>query len=82
MRRLTNAEVAQAVGIARSTVSRLRSGTRRPSTRVAERILRTYVPADDSALYRNGVEAFAVSGETQVQFLVAVWGEEPDPVTV
>lgn len=67
----TNPEFADAVGITRSMASRLRSGDRRPSTRVAHRILDALCPPDR---YAEGMKAFAESGEAQERFLATLIG--------
>jgi transcriptional regulator with XRE-family HTH domain len=67
----TNPEFAAAVGITRSMASRLRSGDRRPSTRVAFRILEALCPPER---YAEGMEAFSQSGEVQERFLASLVG--------
>lgn len=66
----TNPEFAEAVGITRSMASRLRSGDRRPSTRVAARILAMCPPER----YEEAMQAFAESGEAQAAFLATLIG--------
>jgi hypothetical protein len=51
--------------------SRLRSGDRRPSTRVAYRILNALCPPER---HSEGLEAFARSGEVQAAFLESLVG--------
>lgn len=67
----TNPEFAAAVGITRSMASRLRSGDRRPSTRVAFRILHELCPPER---HSEGLEAFAKSGPDQARFLESLVG--------
>lgn len=69
---LTNPEFADAIGVSRSMASRLRSGARRPSIPVAELILATYCPQNR---LREGLEAFADSGDKQRVFLASLVGE-------
>ena len=74
----TNPEFAAAVGITRSMASRLRSGDRRPSTRVAYRILNQLCPPKR---HTEGLEAFAKSGPEQAAFLASLIGPAiVDPV--
>jgi hypothetical protein len=57
-----------------SGVSRLRSGDRRASFPVVERILDTY--GEEWGLTRrlDGYKALAAGGEDQVNFLASIWG--------
>lgn len=67
----TNPEFAETVGITRSMASRLRSGGRRPSIRIACAILAAYCPPER---YAEGLAAFAKSGQTQADFLASIVG--------
>jgi transcriptional regulator with XRE-family HTH domain len=74
MTRLTNPEIAERIGMTATGVSRLRSGNRRPSVLVAERILSEFAPDR----YQEGVVAFSDSGEAQVRFLESIFGAETE----
>lgn len=71
VRHYTNPEFAERVGITRSMASRLRSGDRRPSTRVAQAILREFCP---QRRWPEGMNAFAQSGPAQAEFLASLVG--------
>lgn len=75
MTRKTNSEIASELGLDHTTVSRLRSGTRRPSVEVAERILDMYAKP---AQFPGGMAAFSASGDEQVRFLTQLWGPPAD----
>lgn len=55
-----------------SGVSRLRSGTRQASVRIAGAIIESY--CDTPELRQAGMAALAVGGEQQAEFLASLWG--------
>lgn len=70
--RLTNPEIAATIHMSVSGVSRLRSGTRRPSISVAMAILDHYCASDQ--LKSFGLAALGAGGEDQAEFLASIWG--------
>lgn len=72
--RLTNSEIAETIHMSVSGISRLRSGSRRPSLSVAAAILDAYLSDDDPNDTVEAYVAFSAGGQQQATFLAKLWG--------
>jgi hypothetical protein len=70
--RLTNSDIAETLDMSVSGVSRLRSGTRQASVRIAGAIIDAYCSTPE--LRQEGMAALASGGQRQAEFLSSLWG--------